>query len=504
MHKELDYFKSRLIEINPDILEEDLKKALGALRDGRWVKQKNGEWKSRSGLAGEVTEKEYFDLSIAKNNLPEKPDSSEQATAASAAFNKFPHKFLLAGKTEVVEEASVPSLLNYIKSGSGKKLKNTKPNHYILLKSVLCTSLPFVNANGDAFDPDDLVNVVKSGQLDKFQPAIIDWHHDFYVYGHTIGAEIRDESIDVDVLGKVKVKQIVVYSVFQAWLFPYKADKIRIWAEKGILAFSMACGAESVDFLNNGSVRVLRNPHFVANSIIPPDSEPADENANLIEIASAKEKIPIINSSFEEDHNKNNWYVNEDNNTGDKIMLTEKEILAIQDEIKKLKEANNLLQDEIKGFKESEDAKKVEALEAEKKVLEEEVKTLKEASEVSITEIETLKTDKVEAEKKLTANAEALKELRGTEVERLNKERTEKIAELDLTEDQQKYWESEYTVALDDEGEIMEDQEDFDEFVANMKVKMTPEEESEFIKASRKVVPTKTKTESGVEFDSMA
>jgi len=95
------------------------------------------------------------------------------------------------------------------------------------MKSVLCTSLPFVNANGDAFESDDLVEAVESGQMDKLQPAIVDWRHDFQSCGNTIHAEVNDKMLEIEGFGKNKVKQITVYSVFYAWLNTYKAKKIR-------------------------------------------------------------------------------------------------------------------------------------------------------------------------------------------------------------------------------------------------------------------------------------
>ena len=103
---------------------------------------------------------------------------------------------------------------------------------------------------------------------------------------------------------------------------------------------------------------------------------------------------------------------------------------------------------------------------------------------------------------------ETIKELREGEVERINQERKEKIASLDLTEDQQEYWAGKYTVALNESGEIVSDQEEFDSFLANMKVKEELEEEesveSELVDKSKAATATKVKPEGEEDFDSMA
>ena len=475
MNEELEYFENELLKIRPDKNKKDIHRDAMSIAKHRWVKY-GEEWVLRNNTISSGLSKEaFFQLMIKRPELPDKPDFTEQQNRAVANIKKYPHNFSLVGSLEIVEEVSNPAFFEYFNEGTKKdssKIKNQKPNDYVLMKSVLCTSLPFVNANGDAFRDTDLVGAVESGQLDKLQPAIVDWGHDFQMYGSTVGAEVVETEIEISGLGKNKVKQIHVYSVFHAWLNPQKAGKIRKWASKGILAFSMACGAEKATYLNGGSVRVLEKPHFVANSIIPPDGDPADDSARLLEIAGKKnEEIPIIYSTYSEVP-KNlvcAWYKPGDNkqpenNTGEDMDLAKK-IEELEATILSLTEENG-------NLKKSEAAKKIitlevelEALKAEKDALD----TSLEEAKTSLTIAEKEKQDTVDA---LGVANGKLKELRSGEVERINEARKAEIQKI-VGDDEGKvsFWFEKYKASVSEDGEIVDPEDEFKQAMEAMPAK---------------------------------
>lgn len=464
MHTDLDYFIEQLSAEYPNKSEKEIHKAAMKLVKQRWVRSKE-EWVSRKGVASELTKEDFYKL-LSNSTGDDSPDFSKQEEMAVASLRGYPHNFALVGKSEIVEEASSPSLLKYF-DGASKKTKNSRPNEFILLKSVLCTSLPFVNGNGDAFSPEDLQWAVESGQLDKLQPAIVDWRHDFKVYGTTIGAELVDNELEIEGLGREEVKQIIVYSVFYAWLFPYEAKKIRQWADKGILGFSMACGAEDYNFLNN-SVRQLIKPHFVANSIIPPDVDPADDNARLIEIA-GKQDIPVVYSSVEQVPQNLTcaWYKPEENNTGDDM--------DYQKRIQELEAANKKLEDKISELSKSEDSKTIAALEAsiteineEKSQFEVRAEDLTAKSKKAIADLEKAEADTLEAQTALSGTVEKLKEVRASEVDRINAERKESVLEQVGDEVKAEFWLEQFKASLGEDGEIVDPKEQFDKAMENM------------------------------------
>jgi hypothetical protein len=484
MNEELQYYQDRLAELWPDKAEEEIKKAAFKMAMQRWVKHKD-EWVMRDAIAAGLSQKEFFNLMVKKSELPTEPDFTAHQEGAIANFKKYPYNFRLVGSMEVTEEVQNMAFFENIKQGS--TIKNKRPNDYILMKSVLCTSLPFVNANGDAFRAEDMVEAVESGQLDKFQPAIVDWGHDFQVYGTTIGAEIRDIELNIDGIGKNNVKQIVVYSVFHAWRFPQHAGKIRKWADKKVLGFSMACGAEKATWLNGNSVRVLEKPHYVANSIIPPDGDPADDNARLLEIAQKNDSIPVVYSTYSDvpDNLTCAFYKPENNkpehNTGDDMDNAEK-INALEVEIAKLKKENDEL-------KKTETAKKIGELESELAIL----KTEKENHDAIVAELN----DKVKAaedaqkiaEESLTTANATIKDLRSGEVERINTERKETIAKI-VGEEEEKvnFWLEKYKASVGEDGSIVDPKEEFEQAMNAMpKVEKKVETETE--------VETETKTE---------
>jgi len=527
MENELTYFKAELKVMYPDLSDANLHASAMTMIKRRWRKEKDG-WKMRGGMVSQITKEEYFKLEIKRPSMPNKPDFSKQQETACADFKGYPYSFRLHGTMEMIDEAQVPSQLEYIKSGKSD-FKNARPNDYLLLKSVLCTSLPFVNANGDAFDPADLKEAVESGQLDRYQPAIVDWRHDFQVYGTTIGAEIVDKKVEVEGFGKQEVKQIIVYSIFHSWLFPDKAEKLRKWAEKGILTFSMACGAESIEWKSEDMVRVLKKPHFVANSIIPPDSDPADENATLIKMANKQEEdIPVVYSNYAQipEGVTCAWYNEQNesvNNTGEDMDYKE-QYDALQLKLVEVEKANEILVKANADLEKTEAAKKIEELTKSIEALELKVEEMTKASEKFEADMSAKQTELDTATTALTEANEQLKELRSVEVERINEERKAEIAKV-IGDDEEKieFWLSKYQATISDEGKIVDPKEDFEATMAAIPVapekELTAEEkeakakaEAENVKKSEKtkrseeevVVATKKAEEKGILSNVMA
>jgi hypothetical protein len=493
MGLELQTIREMLLVDFPDLKDGEIRKASMKIIKLRWKKQDN-EWHARSGLAATMPIGDFYNLQKIRPELPEKPDLSTQEHYARADFKRYQHQFSLVGNIEIVEEVSLPSLSSIVRGESAPTLKNDKPNDYVLMKSVLCTSLPFVNANGDAFEAGDLVEAVESGQMDKLQPAIVDWRHDFQSCGNTIGAEINDKILEIEGFGKNKVKQITVYSVFYAWLNTYKAKKIRDWAKKGVLTFSMACGAESTEYLNGGAVRVLQKPHFVANSIIPPDLDPADENATLTEMAGKDEdgkdkKVPVVYASY----NEYPQTVRENLSLAwadDKIISPNEEnkIGVDMDKIKELEATIAQLKKEIEEHKQSEDAKKVAELEGKLEVAEADLVSAQGEKKSLKDELTVAKEEAKVANEALVAAKKEIKEMRKTEVDNINKARKLVLAEI-FGEDGDKvnYWYDKYEATIDDDGNIVDDEEGFNEAIASFpeEKELTDEEKAEAEKVAK-------------------
>ena len=527
MENELTYFKAELKTMYPDLSDTDIRASAMTMIKRRWKKSKDG-WSLRGGMVAQLTKEDYFKLEIKRPSMPNKPDFSKQQEMACADFKGYPYSFRLHGTMEMIDEAQVPSQLEYIKSGKSD-FKNARPNDYILLKSVLCTSLPFVNANGDAFDPADMIEAVESGQLDRYQPAIVDWRHDFQVYGATIGAEVVDKKVEVEGFGKQSVKQIIVYSIFHSWLFPDKAEKLRKWAQKGILSFSMACGAESIEWKSNNMVRVLQKPHFVANSIIPPDSDPADENATLLKIANKQEEdIPVVYSNYAQmpEGVTCAWYneQNESVNNAGEDMDYKEQYEALQLKLAEVEKANEKLAKANSELEKTEAAKKIEELTKSIETLKKEVETLKTASEKFEADMTAKQSELDTATKALTEANEQLKALRSVEVDRINDERKAEIAKV-VGDDEEKvdFWLNKYQATISEEGTIVDPKEDFEATMANIPVmpekELTDEEkeakakvEAENVKKSEKtkrsekevVVATKKAEDKDILSDVMA
>lgn len=502
MGLELQTIREMLLVDFPDLKDGEIRKASMKIIKLRWKKQDN-EWHARSGLAAQMPIGDFYNLQKIRPDLPEKPDLSSQEHYAVAAFKRFPHQFSLVGNVEIVEEVSLPSLSSIVRGESAPTLKNDKPNDYVLMKSTLCTSLPFVNANGDAFEADDLVEAVESGQMDKLQPAIVDWRHDFQSCGNTIGAEVKDKMLEIEGFGKNKVKQITVYSVFYAWLNTYKAKKIRDWAKKDVLTFSMACGAESTEYLNGGAVRVLQKPHFVANSIIPPDLDPADENATLLEMAGKEKGIPVVYASY----NEYPQTVKENLSLAwadDKIENSDKEnkIGVDMDKINELESTIAELKDKIKGYEQSEDIKKVTELEGKLEAANDDLASAQGERESLEDELTVAKEEVKTTKEELVAAKDEIKEMRKKEVDAINDSRKEKLAEV-FGEDTDKidHWFAQCEAKLDDDGKVINDEESFKAMLANFpevpEVELTEEEKAEEERVAAEEAAAKNVDESG-------
>lgn len=401
------------------------------------------------------------------------------AKAYKDRYDRFEYKVELEATASVVDATKNEE--EYLVLAEKFNLKNKKPEDFIVLKSVLCTSLPYVNKNGHAFKASDLSAAVDSGQLGNIQPAIIDWRHNFVPMGNTFAAEIIQTEVAVGGMDTVqKVSQIIVYSVFYSWLFPYEGEKIRSWADKGILKFSMAAGADDVEIIN-GSTRVLVNPQFMANSIIPPDGEPADENAGLIALAKKNKS------------NKLTANKNEDAKMDEKILKLTEDVKALT---AKLKEKEGV----IAKFEASESAKEKKAIEAK---LEKLTADLEEAKKETAEKVEELKTAKSELDELKTKHEDALKmvkEVRQAEVEKINSERKEALSAVIEDEKEVEYQMASLSASLSEDIEVVDNKEKYEHFIALFKKSdatgdaVTDAEDSDLTKASKKTTVVASKT----------
>jgi hypothetical protein len=218
--------------------------------------------------------------------------------SARSSLNDFikddnPFKSIIIARAEIVEDVSK------LKFDTGGE--DLKENDFIVIKSVFVTSQPYKNGNKDSFRKDDLTAIASSDQFSETKPGMLDVNHNFFPFGTVIGKELLPAKVMIN-NKKHEVIQIAVYSVLWAWRFPELAEKVREWGAAGLLKFSMACKAtahqcgmcgtiaENVDdyceHLTEGTYneRILIEPKFYANSIITPDKQPADENANALEV----------------------------------------------------------------------------------------------------------------------------------------------------------------------------------------------------------------------------
>lgn len=282
-----------------------------------------------------------------------------------------------------------------------------------------------------------------------------------------------------------------------------KQKKIRDWAKKGVLTFSMACGAESQEFRNGASVRVLRKPHFVANSIIPPDLDPADENARLVEMAGKDGDIPVVYASYNE-YPQNiresltlAWA--EDNNPDEEnnIGVDMDKIKELEAAVAQLKEDLKAAENKIAVYEQTESSQKIAELEGQVTQLTEDLKVANEELESIKSDLETVNSEKDSLKNDLTVAKDEIKEMRKTEVDHINETRKEKLASIfgDDT-DKADFWFAKYEAKMDDDGNIVDNEEDFEATIASFPVKEEVADEDETEKAENK---SEDKTEDKVE-----
>lgn len=286
MNAELEYFISKLSEDFPLARKQYIGDFANHMIKRRF-KKVGDEFIYRDSVASNLSKEDFYKI-MSKGFQSKGSDIKK-------LFESYEYvAFITSEHTEIVDPSEIEFLGSYV--AENKKLENKRPKDYIVLKSVLCTSLPYYNKNYDAFEEADLIDAIDAGQLSNLQPGMVDWNHDFQARGNTVHAEIVSGKSMVPGFDEPQdVKQIIVYSVFYSWRFPEEANKVREWADKGILTFSMACGAESVEYKKIDSnddyfsIRILKRPRFFANSIITPEKTQADENAVNLEIANKNE-----------------------------------------------------------------------------------------------------------------------------------------------------------------------------------------------------------------------
>jgi len=409
------------------------------------------------------------------------------AEAYKKRYEKFEYQFELDSPATLVDDKVDDKEFKYLAEKLG--IKNDKPEDFVILKSVLATSLPFVNKNGNAFKQEELVEAVEGGQLGQLQPAIVDYRHNFIPMGNSFTAEVIDSEVDVDTMGMQPVKQVVVYSVFYAWLFPDVAEDIKRWAEKGILTFSMACGADDVE-IANGSTRILIKPQFIANSIIPPDGEPADRNASLIALAGKTINDKQITKAEE------------------KIM--EKQIKDLQDTVLALQGQIDTQKETIDTYEASEQAKVLDAVKAELLIATEALDALKievaekdttaqTASDEATTAFDTLKAEKEELDTKYEAALIMVKDVRQAEVDGINEARKAALVKAIEKEEDVEHYMEKFIATLSEDGEVVNDSESFDRFIALFDIEDEGDDspESAKVKASKAAAVVASKIKDG-------
>jgi len=464
LNEEFEFYLSKIKDDNAGISNKAAIKKTWAIINKRYHK-KGDVWEAANSIAGEISKEDFYNLYSA--DMDSAPDLTEQAKEARKRFESYPEKFFIESAGEIVSEFDNAAMLD-----KAEGMKNSNPENFVLIKSVLCTSYPYVNANGAAFKPEDLKEAVDEGQLGPGRPAILDWVHDFVPYGTTTKAEIEKVKIPIDMgngdTEEQEVSQIVVYSVFWAWLFEEKAAAIRQWYKDKKLGFSMACGAKSREWVEeeNRYFYFVRKPEFLANSIITPKHNPADKNALPKDMAVDVSGVTQLSAFVKDNQYKRN--------TGDDFDMNEleKAKARITELESKLSDAMAKIADfeaKIKGnavedlqTQLDEANSKFEALQAEYDELSAKVHDSEE-------ELVSLKAELEGSKEKYDKVVAQLVESRKDEAKRINDERREEIASIgNLTDENVDYWASKWTVEVSEDGSLETKADDYAEWFSNM------------------------------------
>jgi len=473
MRLELDYLKDRLREDNPALAGESLIGAAFTLFKKRY-KKSGKDWTVRDSVAAGMPIASFYDLSKSGNS----DDAGNERESIKEAFLNDPDKFFIEAAAEIVPEAD-----ENIREMEHAKLKNKTPEDFIVMKSVLATSLPYVNANGDAFSAADLEEAVKDGQLGGNCPAIVDWLHDFCPYGTTIKAEVQENTVPVDYKGEVKeekVTQIVVYSVFWAWLYAEKAAAIRQWHRENKLRFSMACSAKKRQYVEEEGryYRLLGKPTFYANSIIAGKYKPADANAVPIEVAGLDD---VETKFFMPELHAAGDINNGHNNNGDNDMTLEEALKLIED----LKNEKKDLAAKIEQFEKSDAEKSIADLTEKNEGLQADLDTAEEANKELAAENEELKKSVEDLETANSEMVEQIREYRKDEVDQLNAKVASSFNEVPgLSDEQKTHWIEKHRAELDEDGSVNFDNDAFESDLAALPKAKEKKESGKMVKAS--------------------
>ena len=444
-----DWDGEKLYKVTWDIIKKTYKK-----KDGKWVKK-----------AKYAKSEIEFDLYAIEDYLPIFDRLEfEQWQAAVKKRRDFD-----GDKDKVVLETSDIKILKQSKYDDIVKaeLENKNPDDFIIMEAVLATSKPFVNGNRDSFFPEDMEEAIKEGQMQDFQVGVLDVNHNFFPVGAVVDAYLRDSKVLVGRKMQV-VKQIVVIAVFWKWLFLWEAEQIKDWAEANLLKFSMACkqrggfqcgdcGANSKENYcehfekNTYHERIVLKPYYYSISIITPDKMPADENADLLTIAS-------------QENNLNQELNEEGGNNMDKVQELEKKILELDKQILELDKAKEKLEDANEALKTSvkeKDTTITTAQEAHNE-LQGKFEAVEKERDEALKSLDEAKND-------LEAAKETIKTYREGEVERIEEEVNSKIDTVEgLSDDAKEYWKNKFKPVLSEEGEVQFDREGFEATLEHM------------------------------------
>lgn len=485
LNEEFEFYLAKIHESQPGVKNQEAFSRAWKLINMRYKQNKQGEWNIIDTMASSLDPEEFYKLRYEAEYDP--VFFLAEANEAKKRFNAAPHQFYLEGAAELIEKPHDDDKLKEILAA--KDLKNERPDNFLLFKNVLCTSYPYVNANGAAFRPEDLEAAVSGGQLKPTRPGIVDWLHDFQPYGMTYDCELVKTKVPVKMGGETKemdVSQIVVYSVFLSWLYPEQSAAMRQWYRDKKLGFSMACTAKSRDYVEESDryFYYVSGPEFLANSVIPlAKSKPADSNALPQDMAGDKEnkKVTVISNADFEDVKPNK---------GEDKM----EIKELQAKVEELTAALNKKDEEIKTLQDKLGKSEVADLQKEREGLQaqlEESKTALTAAQEKVGELEGKLTEAEKAQKELQEKYDKtvadLVDARKSEVDRINAERKDEIANIPgQTEESAEAWMEDYAAEVNDDGTINNKAEAYEKFLNRMPKAETKPEEDPTEKADEK------------------
>lgn len=152
--------------------------------------------------------------------------------------------------------------------------ENGKPRMLKLTAWIAHGGYP--NRNRDMFVAEDLKAVVDGGLFAPPYMGMVDYNHDFNLYGSWFKARYEYDPV-------AEAYGILAEGAIFAWRFPELADRmLAMQSRLGHIDVSMACMPGDVDFAEDelGTYAILRSPTFFTTSVL--DVDPADASARAL------------------------------------------------------------------------------------------------------------------------------------------------------------------------------------------------------------------------------